>query len=206
MGWDREREAEKRGEILQSVIAALRIHNIEAPDVTTLADAILHNLVQTSPPEEENHQVHLIIMGHMGRGGGRSTKPGNIRLNIGKLMEAIASGVLTTVGAVQLPFTAPFAALLVWCSLLRSTQVAITETEGCVLYVMWVYKNQDRDIEKSTLLTLCNGLLEKYDKPLLTQGVLNESLSALQKIRAIETSPRSSAKWWLRERAQVSYR
>lgn len=206
MDFDRERETEKKRELLHSIIATLQNENDKEVDVTKLSEAIFINFINTTPPEKKRHVMEFIVMGQMGRGGGISTKPGNIQLNIGKLMDAIASGVITIAGAVQLPWTAPLAALMVWRSLVSSAQITLTETEGCVLYVMWVYKNQDRDIEKSTLLNLCNNLLDKYDKPQLTQRGLNESLSALQNIRAIETSPRNSAMWWLRERVQVTYR
>lgn len=118
------------------------------------------------PPEAPSAVIELVVIGRMGHGGGQSTKAGNIRLNIGKLLDALATGVLTGIGAAQVPL----AALVIWNSLWRTAQVTISEIEAGILYTMWLHKNADRDVSEDGLLEKCNALLEKYDRPMLPKG------------------------------------
>lgn len=203
--WDHEREAEKRTELLQSLTDAVKNSGVPATQAPEIADAIFDSFISTTPPEAKRYVTHLIVLGPMGDGGGQSTKAGNIKLNIGKLLEAVASGVLTAAGAVQLPITAPLAALVIWCSLWRTAQVPISEADGAVLYTMWVQKNADRDVHEAGLLERCNELLKKYEKHPITARSLQQSLTSLAKIEAIEASPRGAGMWWLREWVRVTY-
>jgi hypothetical protein len=206
MDFDREREKEKREELLDQIVAALESAGVSKPDAATLGTNIFDNYISTSPPEEKPLLVEFVVINRMGEGGGKSTKPGNIRLNIGQFMEAVASGVLTGLGVAQMPLTAPLAALVIWCSLWRSSQVSISEMDAAVLYTMWAHKDERRDIANDGLLEKCNFLLTKYDKPEISQQTLNRSLKALEEIETIEKSPRNSDSWWLREWVRVSYR
>ncbi len=205
MEWDEQREAEKQAELLESLADALRRCGVSESEVRRLAETIFGSYISTQPPEAARHTVHFVTLSQMGTGGGQSTKAGNIKLNIGKLMEAVASGVLTIVDAVQLPLTAPLAALVVWVSLRRTAQVSISETDASVLYTMWAYKNADRDVPNEGLLERCNALLAKYGRPQISAQMLQRSLKTLEQIDTIERSPRNSGMWWLREWVRVSY-
>jgi len=204
--WDKQRESEKRAELLESLTGTLRTCGASESDVSRLAETIFGSYISSQPPEAAGHTLHLVTLSHMGAGGGQSTKAGNIKLNIGKLMEAVASGILTAVGAVQLPLTVPLAALVVWASLWRTAQVPISETDASVLYTMWTYKNTDRDVPDEGLLDRCNALLEKYGRQKISAQMLQRSLKTLEQIDTIERSPRNSSMWWLREWVRVSYR
>jgi hypothetical protein len=146
-----------------------------------------------------------IKRGRGGTGGGRSIKSGNITLNIGKLLEATASGVFTVISAAQAPMTIPFAALLLWCSLWRTAEVRISETEAAVLYVMWMRKNSDRDVVEEGLLDHCNAHLRKYERPVLSLRDIRRALNKLESIKTIERSSRDKRMWWLRECVSLTY-
>lgn len=206
MDWDRQREAGKRAELLKALVEALQECGATESEASVLGQSIFNKYISTMPPEAASHVTELVVLGRMGEGGAKSTKAGNIKLNIGKLFEAVASGVLTAVGAIQLPVTAPFAALVIWCSLWRTAQVTISETDASVLYSMWMHKNADRDVPDEGLLERCNTLLIKYGRPLLSQQMLLRSLKTLEQIDTIERSPRSTTSWWLREWVRLSYR
>ena len=160
MGWNYQRETEKRAELLQELSEVLRGCGTPDADRDHLSKAILDSYISTAPPESPRLEFGFMVVGPMGIGGGQSTKPGNITLNIGKLLDALATGVLTGVGAAQVPFTIPLAALVIWNSLWRTAQVTISETEAGVLYTMWQGKNADHDVSEDGLLEKCNALLE----------------------------------------------
>ncbi|MFT3929289.1 MAG: hypothetical protein QM709_03225 [Spongiibacteraceae bacterium] len=206
MDFDRQRELEKCQELLDSIINTLQSSGVSRSEAISLGQDIFDSYISTTAPEAKSLFTEFIVMGRMGEGGGKSTKAGNIRLNIGKFMEAVASGALTAVGAIQIPITAPLAALVIWCSLRRSAQVDISETEATVLYTMWVFKDENRDVPNEGLLEKCNSLLSKYGRQALTQQILVRSLKTLEKIETIEKSPRKNDTWWLREWVSVSYR
>lgn len=206
MEWDKQRETEKRSELLYALTVELKKSGIQDQDAKALSASVFEKYISTRPPEAKRQLMEFIVIGSMGSGGGKSTKAGNIKLNIGKLLEAVASGILTATGAAQLPVTVPLAALVIWCSLWRTAQVDISESDASVLYTMWVHKNADRDVLEEGLLEKCNSLLTKYERPSLSKASLRSSLKNLEKIEAIAASPRGTAIWWLREWVQVSYR
>jgi hypothetical protein len=206
MEWNYQKEAEKRAELLRDLSEALRAHGVPASILDDLSKAVLDSYVSTQPPEKPSSTIEFVVMGRMGTGGGRSTKTGNIKLNIGKLLDAVAAGVIVAVDAAKDPLTVPLAALVIWNSLWRAAQVTISETEAGVLYTMWLNKSTEHDVPDEGLLEKCNALLDKYDRPMLTKRRLREALKTLERIETIERSPRDPKKmWWLREWVRVSY-
>lgn len=203
MEWDREREQEKRAEIIASLEAAFSAHG-GAP--SALAEKILDSFVRTTPPEKEPVLMHLVTMRFDGRGGGKSAKAGNITLNMGALIDTIAAGTLTFVGAVQAPFTVPFAAIVLWNSLWRAAEVDLTENDAAVIYVMWTQKDKNHEVPKDGLLEQCNAHLAKVQRQPLTQRDLAHSLRTLESIETIKTSQHRPSNWWLREWVRVTYR
>jgi hypothetical protein len=208
MEWDYQREAEKRTELLRELSETLRDHATPESEIGHLSKAIFDSFVSTRPPQALRIEIGFIVLGHMGSGGGQSTKAGNITLNVGKLVDALASGVLTTAGAAQLKplsLSVLLAALVIWNSLKRAAKVNISETEAAVLYTMWVHKNAENQVSEDGLLEKCNALLQKYQRPVLSKHMLTNSLKALERIRTIARSKRNPEMWWLREWVRVSY-
>lgn len=152
MGWDREKEIQKRAELTASLEATLG---------QALAAKVLEAFVRTTPPETEPVVMHLVTMRFDGRGGGKSTKAGNITLNMGALLDTVAAGALTVVGAVQAPFTVPFAAIVLWNSLWRAAEVTVTENDAAVLYVMWTQRDKNHEIPKDGLLEHATLILRR---------------------------------------------
>lgn len=206
MDWDLEREREKNAELRQLLSQSLQENGFENGSPDALADAIADIFINTSPPEKPMAVIHFMTLNNLGTGGGRSTKPGNIKLNIGKLCKAIAQGTLTITGATQIPMTLPIAVLFVWNSLWKTAQVEISETEAVVLYVMWMHKDAQRDVETTGLTERCNQHLEKYGRPKISDQDVKRALSTLESISTIEKSPRNTDAWWLREWVSPTFR
>lgn len=197
MGWDYEKEAQKRAQLTASLEATLG---------QALAAKVLEAFVNTTPPETEPVVMHLMTMRFDGRGGGKSTKAGNITLNMRALLDTAAAGALTIVGAVQAPFTVPFAAIVLWNSIWRAAEVTVTENDAAVLYVMWTQRDKNHEIPKDGLLERCNAHLAKVQRQSITQKDLAHSLCSLEQIETIAPSKDRPSNWWLREWVRITYR
>lgn len=203
MEWDREREEQKRAELL-TILAKAIPHSGDQPHA--IAEKVLEAFVKTSPPEKEPVVMHLMTMRFDGRGGGKSVKAGNIILNMGALIDTVAAGALTVVGALQAPFTVPFAAIVLWNTIWRAAEVTISENEAAVLYVMWTQRDKNHEIPKEGLLERCNAHFRKVQRQPLTQRDLAHSLRTLEGIETIASSQSRPSNWCLREWVRVTYR
>lgn len=153
-----------------------------------------------SPPT-----LDFLRVGRPGSGGGYSFKPGNVRLNLGNLMETLASGTLTIAGVVAVPWAWPLAALVVWRDLDRRATVPLSEHEAALLWTMWLRADDDRTMPDSDLLGSCNEEIAKHGGQPLNQGDVDIALQKLERIRCIERFKQDPSRWWLREWISINY-
>lgn len=196
------RTADKTRELAAMMTRGLQAAGVQVAEPDALA--ILDHFVTIQPPKT-SFTIGLAIMPSGGRGGGTSIKPGNVRMNIRKLVNAIASGVLTIVGVVQVPWTALFGALVVWESLYSSVEVKLTETEASVLWTLWLLKDDRFTVAKDGLLSNVNSERQRYGRSPMTHTELGDSLSSLVRIKSIKQSADDPTRWWLCEWVRVSY-
>jgi hypothetical protein len=140
-----------------------------------------------------------------GMGGGVSVKPGNVRLNMRQLVKCIASGVITIVGVVQLPWTAVFGALVIWDDLYAGTRIELSESDASVMWTLWLNRDEDHTVAERGLLQKVNEERHKYGATELTQRELDDSLQRLSTLRSIERA-NDESRWWLREWVRVRYK
>jgi hypothetical protein len=206
MEWDRERELDKCSELLEILENALCQVPSNGHVSKVLARQIFDAFVSTTPPEKEKVLMHLVTIGFDGRGGGKSTKPGNIHLNFGKLVDALCAGTLTAIG-IQSPDAAILAAVVLWNSLWRAIKIELSENEAAVLYVMWMLREKSNNtIEKAGLLKKCNSHFTKNQRAHISDSDLQYALGRLQKIKTIGTSENDPNKWSLCEKITVTFR
>lgn len=206
MELDYERSKEKEKEILELIESHLEEFIVGEDDRRQLAELIRTTSVRIAPPEKERIVLHLVTLTASGRGGGKSTKPGNIRLNMGGLMESVANCVFAVVSSYQIPWLAPFAFIMLWKSLWRGAEINLTENDAAVIYSMWVYRDRNNnEIQKNSLLTYVNNHLQKYGRLLITQKDLEYSIANLTAIGCIKQSRTNPGNWWLCEWVQPVY-
>lgn len=208
MEFDYERGKQKEEEVLESIKSYLVYANLCEAERRQVAEIIVSTSIRVTPPEKEQVAFYrLVTLDPSGRGGGKSTKLGNIRLNVGKLMEGVANGTFAVVSSYQVPWLAPFAFILLWKSLRKSVQVDLTENDAAVIYAMWVYRDRDNnEISEVNLLGNVNCHLTKYDRLPISQKDLQFSISNLAKIGSIQQSSKNPGNWWLCEWVQPVYR
>jgi hypothetical protein len=174
--------------------------NIKEP----AAVEIIRYFAQISAPEEPPAELELITLDLPRRGRAKSTKPGNIRLNLRKLITAAAGGALAVAGAIHPPWMIVLAAIVVWDSVWSCAEVPLSETEAAIVWTMWKNSDDRHTIPREGLLDLVNQHLNRYGRGSIGQEQFQESLRNLERIQCIESS--NDSHWWLREWVSVNYR
>lgn len=206
MEFDYSRCQQKEKELKVQILGFLGAFIEEEQEKVRLSELIFSTSVNLTPPEKEELRLQLITMTTSGRGGGKSLKPGNIRLNIGKLMESVANCVFAVVSSYQVPWLAPFAFIMLWKSLWAGCEVELTENDAALIYTMWTHRDRSiNEISKDGLLMLLNTQLSKYERSNITQKDLDFSISRLVKVGCIKQSQRHVNNWWLCEWVQPVY-
>lgn len=172
-----------------------------------IAAKVINQLVKVTPPEKEDYgKIHFITLQQSGYGGARSVKAGNILLNMPKLITTLAGGVLTVAGAVEAPWTALFAAIVVWDSVWSGLTVELSEREAVTLWTLWKNRDESNCVPEAELLDKVNDELSSSGRSPISQTELNSSLEVLRKMSCISRSKSDNSKWWLREWVRVSYK
>lgn len=205
MDLDSNRQAEKREELVTALRDALAQHaGVSAAE--DAAGKILDVFARVTPPKEGTVYMEMItVASFSGRGGGRSSKPGNIRLNMRLLFDALASGTFTVVSLKEFPWAVPFAAILLWNSLWRAAQVELTEKEVAILWTMWRIRDPDKCVKESSLLPALAEHVEKHKLAPITGSDVKYGLERLAKIETIARSRREANEWRLIEWIQKAY-
>ena len=132
-------------------------------------------------------------------------KPGNILLDMRRLITAVASGVLTVVGVAEVPWTAVFGALVLWDTLYAGARIELSEREAAVLWTLWLLRDGAYTAPQAGLLEAVNVERERYGRSRLTQQEFDDALRKLERISSIEQSSNDPSRWWLREWVRITY-
>jgi len=206
MEWDYDRKKEKEAEILAEIENQLRLAEIPEEQIKTTAKEFFEESVSITPPEKKAMVIEMVRMHPSGRGGGRSTKAGNIRLNIGSLFNAVSSGVFTVISAAQAPWAIPFAGILLWNSIWQSVKVDLSENDAVTLWAMWQVKDANKLVSEEDIKGAVDRHAAKYQRSTLSEADIKFALKNLSAIGCIERSRDNPSKWWLCEWIAPAYR
>lgn len=205
MEWNYHKKEKKEAEIRSTIETCLREAGLDETLIQTTAREFLENAIRVTPPEVSRVSLDMVTMAPSGRGGGRSSKAGNVKLNIRALFECASSGVFTVVSATQVTWALPFAAILLWNSIWRNMQVRISEIEAVTLWVMWQVKTQDLTVIEGDIRPAVDVHAKKYERQTLSDADIKYALRNLSKIGCIKPSKTGSDKWLLCERVSLEY-
>lgn len=199
------RKAEKEAELVEMVAKGLVSMDPSAADIA--AEQIVARFCSITEPESPAPSMERIIMSRGGLGGGRSTKPGNIKLNMRHLLVTAAAGTLALSSLVAAPpWTLPLAALVLWNDLLSKLEEDIQEREATVFWAMWLNRDeQSNTVPKSGLLDLVNAERAQHERPPLSAVEHGDAVRILQHLGCIRQSKRHQEAWWLQEWVRVSW-
>lgn len=203
MGYETEKADAKRQELHALVVGALQGSGIE--DLDHLTDEVVHQFADITAPYWEAPPSQLMTMRRGGMGGGATTKPGNIRLNIGKLVRAIATGTLTIVGVMAVPWTLVIGALVTWDALWSCLKLDMSEDHACVVWTLWNGRDDGDTIAKGDVLQAVNLERSRFGKQPLSPQEVDRVLDDLVRMRCVQQSKNDPNRWWLREWVSIKY-
>jgi len=175
-----------------------------AVDATTSA-GFVQRFVVVTPPATAPATIEFVTLYEGGDGGGKSTKPGNVRLRLKTLMSAIAGGTLTAAG-ISAPWMIPLGAWLVFESLWTAVRVDVSETEAGVLWALWLTRDELLTVPKGDIVRTVNRELRRIDRPQLTAAQVRDAVAKLREAGCIGDSRRDHDRYTLREWVEVKYR
>ena len=160
--------------------------------------------LQITPPEEEPPMMHMLTMDSLKNyQQGSSIKPGNIRLNIKKLIETIPSVVEMAISiAINMPILQVCAALNIWKTLRNILTVEISREQAFVIVALWKNCNQSREISLENGYIATNALYEKLGETPISDTKYNHTIDALVALQCIELD---EGIVWLREWISKQY-
>lgn len=212
MGYDKERAKEKTEELTNLVRETVSKYwnaigfNAAIGDDLQAATQIVNNMIRVIPPEEETVILEFMTITEGGRGEGRSVKLGNIILNIGKPVAAVAASGLAISASVAVPWTAPFAAIVIWDAIWSNLKAELSEREAAIIWTMWLNCDENNCVSHAGLLDMVNLELTKHGRSAISPQELHDSLQILNRMKCIKRSKSDPLKWWLCEWVKVNFK
>jgi len=203
MGYETDKADQKRQDLEAIIAGSLRESGIDDPAL--LADRVVQRFADVTAPYREPQRFEFMRLSPGGVGGGSTTKPGNVVLNLGKLVRAIASGILTVAGAVAAPWLLVIGALVTWDALWSCLNLKLTEDHACVVWALWKNRDDNDTFLKSDTLDAVNRERAAFGKQPLSAMEVDRALSDLSRMGCIEQTASDPQRWWLREWVRITY-
>jgi hypothetical protein len=204
MEYETEKADAKRQDLKGIIAESLRRSGIDDSDL--LAGQVVQQFADVTAPYYEPEPMKLIVLGEGGVGGGSTTKPGNVVLNLRKLVRAIASGILTIAGATAAPWLLVIGALVTWDALWSCLNLKLTEEHACVIWALWENRDDNNTFPKSETLDAVNRERAEFGMQPLSAMQVNRALDDLVKMGCVKQSANDPQRWWLREWIRIKYR
>lgn len=206
MGWDYARKEQREAMIEKLLRDGMRPTGIPETAQEDALRRLMDSVIRVSPPEEESQFMEMIVMNRSARGGGRSTKPGNIRLDVGKLFDTVVGAVLTLEPTTYW-WTQPLGVLLVLRGLSQNLSVQLTETDAVTILAMWQAGIQDGLIAKfADIKTYADLHAKKYERNALSSADIRHSIANLVAIGSVKPITGVADKWKVHEEIRFTYR
>lgn len=180
------------------------VTNESSLDSSLLFENFKKNCISITPPEEEPPMMQFLTIDSLKNyKSGQSIKPGNIKLNIKKLINTLPAIVETSVGILyDIPILQVCAALTLWKTLCNIFTVEITREQAIVLVALWKNCDVSHYINLSNGFDAVNTLYQKLDDCTMNQTIYNRIIDQLINLECIEVI---NEKIWLREWISQKY-
>lgn len=157
-----------------------------------------------TPPQQEPVLMHMLTMDSLNNyNKGESIKPGNIKLNIRRLVGHLVGITEATVGiAMDIPILKVCAALNIWKMLRDISTVEITKEQAITIIALWENCNQQQRITLDKGFECVKSLYEQIKKDEYTWERYIELINDLEKIDSLELDDNGI---WLREWVSKKY-
>lgn len=177
----------------------------ENSDILLIYDILVKSgFISISPPLQEPPMMQLLTMDSLRNyKNGRSIKPGNILLNIRKLIEAIPEVISIGAGMVcDNHIVTVCGALSLWLKLRDIATINISKEQAFVIVALWRSFNPNHEISLDDGYIATNNLFKQYGEPEITNLKYNMIIDSLVKMKCIELTEEII---WLREWISKDY-
>lgn len=177
----------------------------ENNDILLIYDILVKSgFISISPPLEEPPMMQFLTMDSLRNyKNGRSIKPGNILLNIRKLIESIPEVISIGAGMVcDNHIVTVCGALSLWLKLRDIATINISKEQAFVIVALWKNCNPNHEISLDDGYIATNNLFKQYGEPEITNLKYNMIIDSLVKTECIELTEEII---WLREWISKNY-
>lgn len=151
----------------------------------------------TAPEEDPPMMQFITIYSLKDNSGGKSIKPGNVRLNIRNLIETIPSMTEMSISiALDIPILQICAALNLWKAIKDICTVEISKNQAYLIVSLWNNCDSKHRIATEKGFTTFNALLGEYGEEAVSKAKYENILDSLENIRCVELEGETI---WLRE-------
>lgn len=191
-------EMKQRADLQDDVIQQLKTvitENLSAvlidenSDILQIYDILVKSgFISISPPLEEPPMMQFLTMDSLRNyKNGRSIKPGNILLNIRKLIESIPEVISIGAGMVcDNHIVTVCGALSLWLKLRDIATINISKEQAFVVVALWRNCNPNHEISLDDGYIATNNLFKQYGEPEITNLKYNMIIDSLVKMECIE--------------------
>jgi len=154
----------------------------------TAVGQLLHDCVrfdEQPPPTAGLERVYIEKSEKWVPRSGKSVKAGNLRFNLGKLLEAGVSGAGTYFTSLVHPVFAIFTGIVVLRNLVKAATVDLTDDDAWVLWAIWDCEQRGKDCTVAAIQSSITEEATRVGSPTrMTLEEVQAGLDRLEKIRA----------------------
>jgi hypothetical protein len=178
--------------------------NDKKSDALGAAQDIIQKFIEVTPPRVESLEavktIEIQPIIQIRPGDSVSTKPWNISMNLGDLLDAVSSAVFLTLSVIAAPWAIPFAAVKLCREISLCLEIKLTERDAAVIWAIWKHKDANKSVHVNDIFGKVNEELKMHGRPSMSEQEVKDSLKRLQTIKSIEHPQRDSNRWRIRER------
>lgn len=175
-------------------------------DINVIIEEVFQSdSIQVTCPLEPEPVMEFLTIERISRGSykGQSIKPGNITLNIKKLIKELPDIALLVPNLAYDAWWLKVSAFLVlWRSLYRQATLELSNEHATAIVALWSNCNNEQRINKEKGYEITKGLFEQLELDILTWEKYMQLLLDLEKNAHLEIDDNGI---WMREWVSVKY-
>lgn len=193
----------KENELINLIAAALPELNATSSQVFN--ELKMYNGILITPPEEEPPRIEFLTFDSLKNyKSGQSIKPGNIFLNMKKLIDSIPTVITTTISiSYDIPILKVCSLLALWKNFREVLTVEISREQAVVLIALWKDCDNNHQLNVSDGFNSVNTLYKMLDESEINSTIYNRILDQLVSLHCISIT---SDKIWLCEWISKKYK
>ena len=180
----------KRKELESEIEQYCRIQKTDDTQIIEVKHAMFDSCIIMTPPEQEPPVMHMLVMSSLSDyKRGTSIKPGNIKINMKKLIDTLPESVEAGVAlAMDIPILKVCAALPIWKMARNVMSVEITKEQAVVIMSLWKNADERHIISLEKGWDCANRMCRQTSNKEFTQERYTTILEELERIDSIKVN------------------